>query len=67
MTSFTLTDKEEKDYQDFCQKHKHPDIEKGAIGGNISITFLITGIGALPSVLCSICGEEKDITDYSKL
>ena len=67
MISFILNDKEEVKYTDFCKKHKHSDIEKGAIGGNISVKFLITGIGAMPSVKCSICGEEKDITDYSKL
>lgn len=64
---FDFHGEEKKRYKDFCKRHKHPEIEKGSISGHISITFLITSIGAMPSMKCSICGEEEDITDYNVL
>ena len=64
---FELNDSEEKLYNEFCEKHKHKDVNKGAIGGNISIKFTVTSIGDMPTVRCGVCGEEKNITDYDKL
>lgn len=64
MIKFELNDKEEKLYNEFCTKHIHKDVNKGAIGGHISITFTLTSIGDGKSIKCGICGEEQNITDY---
>ena len=65
--TFTLNDNEEKLYNEFCEKHRHKNVNVGAIGGNISVRFTITSIGDMPTVRCSVCGKEKNITDYDKL
>ena len=64
MRQFKLTENEETAYNKFCEEHKHPGVEKGAIGGHISITFTPTGIADGVSVSCHICGKKEDITDY---
>ena len=64
MITFTLNEKEEKAYREFCEKHKH---YAGAIGGNISVEFTVTSIGDMPTVKCGICNEELNLTDYDKL
>lgn len=65
--TFEFHGNEEKLYEEFCKRHIHPEVNKGAIGGNISVTFTMTSIGTFPSVHCSICGETENITDYSTL
>lgn len=67
MMTFRLNDNEEALYKAFCEKHRHLDVNKGAIGGSISVIFTMTGIGTMPSVKCGICGEKEDITDYDVL
>jgi len=64
---FELNDSEEKLYNEFCKKHMHQEINHGAIGGNISVSFTVTSIGDMPTVRCHTCGEEENITDYDKL
>lgn len=65
--SFELNENEEKLLNKFCEKHRHPETKKGAIGGHISVTFAMTSLGEMPSVRCGVCGEKQDITDYDKL
>lgn len=64
--TFEINDKEEKLYHEFCEKHKHPETNKGAIGGHISVRFNCTGLGDMASVHCGVCGETESITDYGK-
>ena len=64
---FNLNDNEEKLYNEFCEKHMHKNVNKGAIGGSISVNFMVTSIGDMPTVRCGVCGEEQGITDYDKL
>ena len=61
---FKLNDKEEVAAEKFLQKHRHPEINKGAIGGGIQFIFTPTYIADACSIRCDICGEEKNITDY---
>ena len=63
---FELKDIEEKLYYEFCEKHRHKDVNTGAIGGNISIRFTVTSIGDMPTVRCDVCGAEENITDYGR-
>ena len=65
--TFEFYGNEEEKYDDFCERHKHPEINEGTIGGHISVTFNITSIGDMPSVKCDICGEEENITDFNTL
>lgn len=64
ITEFKLSEKEATDAEEFRKLHRHTNTKKGAIGGNISYKFTPTSIGNDISVRCSICGEEKNITDY---
>lgn len=64
MQTFTLNDKEEKTFLEFCQEHRHPDCNFGAIGGHISVRFVCTSIGDACEAICSHCGATKDLTDY---
>lgn len=64
MLKFELNDKEEKLYNEFCTKHMHKNVNKGAIGGHISIRFVLTSVGDGKLIKCGICGKEQDITDY---
>ena len=52
-------------YEQFAKNHRHKDVNKGAIGGHISIDTVFTSIGCGRSVRCSICDEDADITDYN--
>lgn len=61
---FQLSEKEEKAVKDFEEKHNHPEVNKGAIGGHIQYTFIPTSLANICVLKCSICGEEQNITDY---
>lgn len=61
---FDLNDNEYELAKQFELKHLHKDINKGAIGGHISIEFVITSLGTGKTIKCSCCGETEDITDY---
>ena len=65
--NFELNDKEFERSCEFEKKHMHMDVNTGAIGGHLSVKFIITSIGALASIRCEICGEEEVITDYDSL
>ena len=65
MIEFKLSEKEEAAAEDFMQQHRHPDVPKGAIGGHLEYLFTPTSIGDACCIHCTICGEEKNITDYS--
>ena len=47
------------------EKHRHSEVNKGAIGGHINYIFTPTGVGDACSMHCNICGVEENITDYS--
>ena len=61
---FELTDKEYEMACDFAERHRHREISKGAIGGHLTVSYTLTSLGTFPSIKCSICGEEENITDY---
>jgi hypothetical protein len=65
MMVFKLNDKEEAAAREFEQQHRHPKVNKGAIGGHIDYIFTPTAIANACSIRCTICGEEKNITDYN--
>lgn len=64
-TRFGLSKVEKERAEQFNEKHRHKDVEKGAIGGHISYEFRPTGVGTSINIECGICGEKEDITDYS--
>ena len=61
---FKLNKKESEKAQLFLEKHRHPDVNKGAIGGHIDYIFTPTSIADACSIRCTICDEEENITDY---
>jgi hypothetical protein len=61
---FKLTETEANSAKEFEKEHLHKEIYKGAIGGHLMYSFVPTSIGDAVIVKCSICGEEKNITDY---
>lgn len=65
-STFILSPYENACLDAFQRDHRHSEVNKGAIGGHISVDFTITSIGCIPSVRCSICGKEQNIADYSK-
>ena len=65
MIEFKLSEKEEAASKEFQEKHRHPDVNKGAIGGHIHYIFTPTAIGDACTIECIICGDRKNITDYS--
>lgn len=65
MIEFKLNEKEEAASKEFQEKHRHPDVSKGAIGGHIHYIFTPTGIGDACCIECGICEEKQDITDYN--
>ena len=65
MIEFKLNEKEENAAKAFMEKHKHPEIYKGAIGGHIDFIFTPTSIGDACTIKCTICGSKKNITDYN--
>ena len=65
--TFEFHGNEEEKFNAFCEKHQHPEADKGAIGGHISFRFTLTSIGDMPTVRCGVCGEEENITDYDIL
>jgi len=64
MIEFKLNEKEEAAAREFMQQHRHPKVNKGAIGGHINFIFTPTSIGDACSIHCTICDEQKNITDY---
>ena len=46
------------------QKHRHPKVHKGAIGGHIRFIFTPTSIANACTIKCIICGAKENITDY---
>ena len=65
MMVFKLNDKEEAAAKEFLQQHRHPEVNKGAIGGHMKFIFTPTALADAYSIHCTICGEEKNITDYT--
>lgn len=62
---FKLNETEEAAAKDFIQRHRHSEVNKGTIGGHINFIFTPTAIANACSIRCTICGEEKNITDYN--
>ena len=65
MIEFKLDETEEAAAEEFLQQHRHPEVNKGAIGGHIKFIFTPTALADACSIRCTICGEEKNITDYN--
>ena len=65
--TFELNDKEYEMACQFEKDHEHKDVNLGAIGGNISITFTKTSIGELKTIKCGVCDCVQNITDYNIL
>jgi hypothetical protein len=65
MMVFKLNAVEEAAAKDFIQQHRHPEVNKGTIGGHMEFIFTPTAIANVCSIRCTICGEEKNITDYN--
>lgn len=61
---FKLSEKEKERAIEFEKAHRHPSVNKGAIGGHISYTFTPTSLGNGVEIKCSICGHKQNITDY---
>lgn len=61
---FELNETEFKKAKEFLEKHRHPEVYKGAIGGHINFIFTPTSIGDACTIHCSICDEKENITDY---
>jgi cupin superfamily acireductone dioxygenase involved in methionine salvage len=65
MIEFKLNEKENELAEEFLQEHRHPEIYKGTIGGHMNFIFTPTSIGDACTIKCTICGAEKNITDYN--
>jgi hypothetical protein len=52
-------------YKQFQKNHMHTGVNKGAIGGHISINVTMTSLGSAKSCHCSICGQSANITEYN--
>lgn len=61
----SLNDIEFARYKEFKKNHRHPDVNKGSIGGHISILVTPTSIATGKKCICSICKQDADITDYT--
>jgi hypothetical protein len=60
-----LDDKEEVAFDTFCKSHASScKMYLGAIGGHISLLLTFTSLGTAFSVICNVCGEEENITNY---
>ena len=66
MKEFKLSEKEEVAAKAFLEKHRHPDVNKGAIGGHINYIFTPTGVGNACTIKCTICDAEENVTYYNK-
>lgn len=66
ITEFKLCETEAIAASEFEEKHLHKNVNKGAIGGHIDYVFTPNGIGTAITIHCGICGERKNITDYSR-
>jgi hypothetical protein len=64
ITEFKLSEKEIEAARQFEERHRHPNINKGAIGGFITYKITPTSIGNATSIKCDICKKEENITDY---
>ena len=62
---FELNEVETERAEAFQEKHRHPEVYKGAIGGHLNYIFTPTSIGDACSIHCTICDAEENITDYS--
>ena len=62
--NLSITPTEYARYRHFTQRHRHDDVNKGAIGGHISMEFTFTSIANSVSCKCSVCGKTANITDY---
>lgn len=65
MIEFKLNEKEEALAKEFQEKHRHPDVNKGAIGGHLRYIFTPTSIADACTIKCTICGAEENVTDYN--
>ena len=61
---FELNETESKKAKEFLEKHRHPEVYKGAIGGHINFIFTPTSIGDACIIHCDICDKKENITDY---
>ena len=64
ITEFKLNEREKALAKAFKEKHQHPKVNKGAIGGHIEYRFVPTSIANVVEIHCIICGAHENITDY---
>lgn len=70
MINFVLSDKQEKQWHEFQEKHKECCRKKtgrdiaSPSGGGYSVIFSPTGIGDIVHFKCHFCGQEENVTDY---
>ena len=66
---FELNEKEVELYKKWREEHEKTcewlsgKKDAGAIGGVLSIVFVMTSIGNMPKVYCT-CGEKESIADW---
>ena len=63
--NLSITPTEYARYMHFTQRHRHDDVNKGAIGGHISMELTFTSLATSVSCKCSVCGKKANITDYA--
>lgn len=64
MTTFELTEDEEKKVDKWIKKQKKKDNSSFTLGERWTYSFTPTGIGIIKKVIDNKLGEELDITDY---
>jgi hypothetical protein len=66
MRAFEPNDKEYEALVAFEKHHHKTCPARAAFGGSIEVKFAVTSRGVVTSVVCIICGEEKNVTDWSR-
>lgn len=66
MVQFSLNDVEEAAANEFMEEHKSCEAVMSTIGTcQYSYIFTPHGLGYNVVIKCNVCGEAKDISDYS--
>jgi hypothetical protein len=60
---FKMTSIEYARFRKFQELHRHEGVDRGAIGGGVSVSFMPTSLGNVVKCECHICGQTTDITN----